>query len=142
MAWWVFVRMRRISRARWLTLGLAALWLTTQLSVFAHLALVPHVTCVEHGELIDAGAQPPGVAAGEAVEHDTAAALKVALAEHAHDHCLLGAMRRGEARLIRSTLPLVPSAAQHPSAAVRPQQPLPPAIALLDVAPKSSPPSA
>lgn len=142
MAWWVFVRTRRISRARWLTLGLAALWLTTQLSGIAHLAFVPHVTCVEHGELIDASAQPPGVAAGEAVEHDTVAALQVPLAEHAHDHCLLSAMRRGEARLNRATLPQGPSAAPQPSTPLRRQQPLPPAIALLDVAPKSSPPSA
>lgn len=127
--------------ARWMTLGLAALWLTTQLSVVAHLAFVPHATCAEHGELVDAGAQWAVAPTGEAVERDTLAAQQVVLAEHSHDHCLLTAMRRVSARLSRASVSIEPCAAVEPTP---PQgdQPVPPVIAVLDVAPKSSPPSA
>ena len=125
--------------ARWMTLGLAVLWLATQLSVFAHLALVPHVTCLEHGELVDAGAQ---VAAAQAVERDVVAAQAVVVPEHAHDHCLLTAMRRVSARLIRHSVTLEPILAVEPGTQPAHEQLLAPVIALLDVAPKSSPPSA
>ena len=126
--------------ARWMTLGLAVLWLATQLSVFAHLAFVPHVTCLEHGELVDAGAQLAAV--GEAVERDVVAAQSVQLPEHAHDHCLLTAMRRVSARLIRHAVTIEPVAAVEPGTLPAHEQHLAPIIALLDIAPKSSPPSA
>lgn len=125
--------------ARWMTLGLAVLWLATQLSVFAHLAFVPHVTCLEHGELIDAGAQ---LTAAEAVERDVVAAQSVQLPEHAHDHCLLTAMRRVSARLIRHSVTLEAVAAVEPGSQPAHEQLLEPVLALLDVAPKNSPPSA
>ena len=127
--------------ARWMTVGLAVLWLTTQLSGFAHLAFVPHVTCVEHGELIDAGAQPAAAHSAQTVERDTVAAQEVPLAEHSHDHCLLTAMRRVSARLIRSSVDVVALCAARPISDPQHDAPVPPAIALLDVAPKNSPPS-
>lgn len=125
--------------ARWMTLGLVVLWLATQLSVFAHLAFVPHVTCLEHGELVDAGAQ---LAAAEAVERDVVAAQSVQVPEHAHDHCLLTAMRRVSARLIRHSVTIEAVAAVELGSQPAAEQRLAPVIAVLDVAPKSSPPSA
>jgi hypothetical protein len=124
--------------ARWMTLGLTVLWLATQLSVFAHLAFVPHVTCLEHGELVDAGAQ---LAAAEAVERDVVAAQSAQWPEHAHDHCLLTAMRRTAARLIRNSVTIPALAAVEPGLQPAHEQPLAHVIPLLDVAPKSSPPS-
>jgi ABC-type glutathione transport system ATPase component len=121
-----------------MTLGLAVLWLATQLSVFAHLAFVPHVTCLEHGELVDAGAQ---LAVAEAVERDVVAAQSAQLPEHAHDHCLLTAMRRVSARLIRNSVTIQALAAVEPGLQSAHEHRLAPVIALLDVAPKSSPPS-
>jgi len=127
--------------ARWMTLGLAVLWLATQLSVFAHLAFVPHVTCIEHGELVDAGAQLAAAPRGQSVELDTVASQQVVLAEHAHDHCLLIAMRRVSARLIRNAVDIEASAAMEPGTQPAHERLLAPVIALLDVAPKNSPPS-
>ncbi len=67
----------------------------------------------------------------------------LAEAGHAHDHCILTATRRTPADLDRACAPseLGPPVAND-ARAVRDPQVTEPVIALLDVAPKSSPPPA
>ena len=122
---------------------LALLCLTTQLSIFAHLALVPHATCLEHGELVDAASLPPLPLTAASDEDSAIAALPLAtVTAHAHDHCILSALRRLPAQLQREAEPNQARACSEPSAPPRVDQLLPQIIALLDLAPKSSPPAA
>jgi uncharacterized Zn-binding protein involved in type VI secretion len=73
---------------------LAVVALVGQLASFAHLVLVRHVTCAEHGELVEIGR-----------DHSTPAVRSHRLAvatvgdasateTHGHEHCLLAPMRR------------------------------------------------
>lgn len=129
-----------------MTLGLAALVLATQVSAFMHLAFVPHVTCAEHGELVE-----PGGHEGLAARHHVAPASQSVLADegeaaavsgHAHDHCIVTAAQRTPARLVRAP----DSIDVHPSgdaeSGIRRVRSTPPSLALLAVAPKCSPPAA
>ncbi|HEX4458213.1 MAG TPA: hypothetical protein VIA18_09585 [Polyangia bacterium] len=117
----------------------AVLALVAQLATVAHLALVTHVTCLEHGELVDV---PAPAAAGVAGDSPRAEAHVVAAqqSQHGHDHCPIAALRR------QRVLPqsraharsIVTAETRHdwlaaPAESAR-------AIALLDVAPKTSPP--
>jgi hypothetical protein len=116
--------------------------LFAQLGSIAHLALVKHVTCAEHGEMIDVVDQSgKSVAAVDSRPAES----RIGLAEtpaHGHDHCPLAAFRRQRivARAHARPAPL-PSSNPHCFAFETRLTPAR-AIALLDVAPKISPPLA
>ena len=120
--------------ARLATLALALVCLAGQLTTAAHLALVQHTTC-EHGELVEAA--PPGLA--QAGDTGLSAPDEAAAATHSHDHCVLNASRRDGPRFSRLLAPLAVSVLLPPS--LRADLPPLPAIALILVAPKSSPPA-
>jgi hypothetical protein len=116
---------------------LAAALLVAQLGGAAHLALVQHVRCADHDELVEL--PHAGVARADAASPPHGRALApAASARHGHDHCAVSALRcqghacapRAAARALASSTELAPPAGRAP----------PPAIALLDLAPKSSPP--
>lgn len=134
----------RASLARLSTLSLVALCLTAQLSGFAHLALVPHVTCPEHGELVEAGTQVRVVlrsSAGDVAAVSSEPRVEGS-ASHSHDHCICTAVRRAPGRVSRaSTVPEL-SAGLTPAGLATREVPRAPALAPLELAPKSSPPSA
>jgi hypothetical protein len=77
--------------------ALAALCLLAQLASFAHLGLVRHVTCPEHGELVHADADAP---AGSVWQERSQSALPsygavpTETSAHGHDHCLCTTVRR------------------------------------------------
>jgi hypothetical protein len=114
---------------------LAVMALTAQLGSFAHLSAVQHVTCAEHGELIEVRGEHPLLTRDERV-------VTAAGEAHGHDHCLLAPLRRDRAAL---DTPII-AAGAHPGAFdtlgrdgdATPARP----IALLFVAPKNSPPRA
>lgn len=146
MAWWISVTIRRASTARWTTLGLAALCLVAQLSGLAHLAFVPHVTCAEHGELLEASTSASAwsihpSSPGESFEVRSAEPGPEAAVGHSHNHCAVTSMRRTPG------CPLGPASTEV-SAPVEPQRRVgreprvPTVLPLLAVAPKSSPPRA
>ena len=137
----IFVRTRHVSLARFGTLALAVLCLTTQVSAFAHLALVPHATCIEHGEPVDAGAQFPVKLAQSADESAVVADPLTTVAAHSHDHCILSALRRSPAHLQTESAPNAVLTALNLGERRDADQLIPPVIALLDLAPKSSPPA-
>ncbi len=123
--------------------GSAALLACAQLALplwsAQHAAQAAHVACAEHGELLEADA--PAVNVEPGAESATSLQAAPTAAEHAHVHCALLSLARERA------LPGV--AAQAASVVGSPQAAPPrlscaahaPAIALIRLAPKSSPPA-
>ena len=133
---------RKKPRARFAAGLVAALSLVAQLGSVAHLAVVQHVTCLEHGETIDVARQSgtPALADAKPVREDRIAATSEP--GHGHDHCPLAAFRRQRA-LSQSEARILPPATADPRPFVLAAHVTPaPAIALLSLAPKSSPPLA
>lgn len=130
----------RRRRARIATSLFAILALFAQLGSLAHLALVKHVTCAEHGEMIDVADQ----AATSAVGADgRVAERRIGSTQawaHGHDHCPLAAFRRQRSVARVQARPLSLPMAEPRGFALPAHLTPTPAIALLDVAPKSSPP--
>jgi hypothetical protein len=73
---------------------LAVIALVGQLASFAHLVLVRHVTCAEHGELVELGRDRPMVATVSRRHVPMAVADASSAGGHGHDHCLIAPMRR------------------------------------------------
>ncbi len=133
---------RNAPRARFAAGLIAALSLVAQLGSVAHLAVVQHVTCLEHGEQIDVARDSgaPAVADAKPVTEPHIAASGEP--GHGHEHCPLAAFRRQRA-LPESHARVLPPATADPRAFVLAAHVTPaPAIALLSLAPKSSPPLA
>lgn len=114
-----------------------------QIMAFAHVALVHHRTCLEHGEPIHAGADPTAATAMTRTVAPDAALVAAPPSDdegHAHEHCL--SMAHGRASLVLS--PPTASALLEPRAATASwaqwgdQAPV--SLDLLALAPKGSPP--
>jgi len=131
-------RVRRANMRATSTLLLAA-----QLLTLGHLAIVQHTICAEHGEVIHSGsphearalpAPDEGAASGPALGGEAPPV------EHAHDHCLARANARERFALLPALdlMPgsLVATATPPALSAVS----VAPAIAVLLLAPKNSPP--
>lgn len=122
-------------------LALALLGVVGQLSGVAHLLLVPHAVCAEHGAVVHAAEHAHAALATTARESATA---KVVAAEHAGDdhdeHCGSYLVRRADACVSNA------SAVHVATALLAPQPPLAAAarthgVAILTFAPKCSPPA-
>jgi hypothetical protein len=119
--------------------ALATLALVGQLASFAHLVLVRHVTCAEHGELIEVGREH---AVAVVTPHAAGAGIASAATgeTHGHDHCLLAPMRRDRVALgAPNALDCEHVDAYGTIGRVVARQ-VPPPIAVILLAPKSSPP--
>jgi hypothetical protein len=131
-------------RALACALGLAAM--LGQVAGYAHLAFTSHVTCAEHGELVEAdnGGEQGASAADTLAAREHAAgghADLSAAAEgaHGHDHCTIAPHRRDRVTHDGARVRLDSASATVADGirfAVAPPRP----IALLALAPKSSPP--
>ncbi len=125
--------------------AISTLLLLAQFATLGHLLIVRHTICPEHGEALHAGAygQAQGLPATHAgATNDPALDKGTAPAEHAHDHCLARANTRERFALL-PFLDVAPGplllAAPLPS---RTSAAVTPALAVLRLAPKNSPPSA
>jgi hypothetical protein len=121
---------------------LALLGLAAPLLGSLHEASVAHVTCAEHGEVVDGDARLSSPTAEHS--HDAAVLLAVEAlpgAAHGHDHCALAAQARERAVALRSASLTERPQAQGLSAPAPEDAPRPAAIALYLLAPKSSPPA-
>lgn len=132
---------RRTGIARFvprIALVLVAFNLLTQVVSFAHLAYVNHVTCAEHGELVEVGRSVGSATAGT----DSSAVRPSAAAEesHGHDHCVIALARRDRAFADSTTRSFVAIPLETPLEAARAPEAAPPAIAVILIAPKNSPP--
>jgi hypothetical protein len=108
----------------WLSIAVAVVCLGGQLASFAHLALVEHVRCSQHGELVHRNA-----GSGDAPDSDS------------HDHCVLAAHRSAVFSVEHGAVQVAPASAivvEAPGA--RSESPAPP-IPLVLLAPKQSPPA-
>jgi hypothetical protein len=121
---------------------LATLALAGQVTSFAHLVLVRHVTCAEHGELVEIGkegaipkAPPPKRTTSFAGADSTADG-------HGHDHCLIAPMRRDRiAARAPGSLDSFHIDAYGTIGVIAEDEVAPP-IAVILLAPKNSPPLA
>ncbi len=121
----------------------SALLLSAQLLTLGHLLIVRHTICPEHGEAIHSGvpseASPPRPIR---TTSDSALDSGALPAEHVHDHCLARANTRERFALLPA-LDLRPGsllpAATPPSPSVLA---VAPAVPVLLLAPKNSPPGA
>jgi hypothetical protein len=120
------------------SLVLATLLVGGQLASLAHFAATPHIECSDDGELIHVSTLAASAPAQSTIERDPSIPDR----PHRHEHCQIVSMRR--APLLRAW--------KSPSAVLRPctryvrtcialWRPRRPAIAILRLAPKSSPPA-
>jgi len=126
--------------------AISTLLLAAQLATLGHLLIVRHTICPEHGETIHSGLPSQAQALPAPPQRATSDAGLTAHgrppAEDAHDHCLTGANTRERFAWLPTAdlLPgALPSAKPLPSLAT---VALPPAVAVLLLAPKNSPPGA
>ncbi len=116
-----------------------------QVAGYAHLAFTSHVTCAEHGELVEADGGDQGASAADTLaarEHAAGGHADLSTAgdgAHDHDHCTLAPHRRDRVTH-EGALVLVPAATAAVADGVRFAIAPPRPIALLALAPKSSPP--
>jgi hypothetical protein len=125
---------RRSARPTATALGVVAVVLVCQAAAWVHAAATPHVTCLEHGESVhltvaaSAGASPTGQL--------VLTPASSAPAAHGHEHCGLQGPRTS-----------APAVAPRSSSILSDALPTPPvvtvatpALRLLRLAPKTSPP--
>ena len=123
----------------------STLLLAAQLLTLGHLLIVRHTICPEHGEAIHSGSPNETQAlplTNEGATSDPSSGSGAPPAEHAHDHCLAQANTRERFALLPAADsmpgPLLLAPPRPSLAAVAAT----PAVAVLRLAPKNSPPSA
>ena len=130
--------------SRFAAAALSVLCFSAQLTSLAHLALVRHVTCAEHGEAVDAPhSREPGAHGGNFATqpvHGAMASSSDQSESESHDHCPLAENRNAWALVVPDAI-AVSCAAQ--ATAIAPPHAYfgsisPSALCLL--APKTSPP--
>jgi hypothetical protein len=125
---------RRSARPTATALGVAAVVLVCHAAAWVHAAATPHVTCVEHGESVHltVAANAETIPTGELV----LTSGPTEPAAHGHEHCgLQGPRTTAPAAAPRSSSILRVSVPALPVATVAT-----PALRLLRLAPKTSPP--
>jgi hypothetical protein len=125
----------------WLRASVAVACVLAQLAGVAHLLLVRHATCAEHGEIVHLDATHGDAGEDAPTGH---AALRAAdgLGEaHEHDHCVVASGRRAVAGKHDETRGVQPPdpPSLHPQRVDRSVS-TPSALAVYLVAPKCSPP--
>jgi len=128
--------------ARAFSVVMAGVWLLGLVAAFLHGALIEHVTCAAHGELIHA-TEHPGVTALLADRSGPAlrdAGAGSAEDTHGHDHCVV--MMSGRFRAPPSSSAVLDLATAVPALRLRvsEQRAVASAAPLLRCAPKTSPP--
>ena len=129
------------------SLLLAFGFVASQLLGAAHLSLVPHLICPEHGELIHVREAEigTGVAARQTVDGEQFRGKSFrgtpgSAALDAHDHCLLSILRSGQLVLPKARGALVAPGTGISPFIVREAPARPSGIAIVLFAPKNSPP--
>jgi hypothetical protein len=133
---------------RYLAACVAALCLVAQFSSFAHMLLVRHATCPDHGELIHANEEggSASIERGQlanASEEQVPAfeARRDAASEHGHDHCAVLANRRDSTTLTAAQSPVLIGPPGLSGIQDHQEDLRPVSFALYLLAPKNSPPA-
>jgi hypothetical protein len=129
----------RRGRFRGLSFAVAWFCLGVQAVGIAHLAVVRHTTCLEHGELIHAGPSSPSKAAAATETGARLATAALPALTDGHDHCLACATRRAVVadRAVSSVAVGPEGASSAPALPTAPGG----SGALFRLAPKTSPPA-
>lgn len=119
----------------------AALALCSQLFALAHLWLVPHTRCAEHGETVhdDHAAEAPRVHAPERADLSASPAAPDGATDDGHDHCQLLTDRRA---VTAERSVVVARACSFAGTTFQLVEHTAPGRALYRIAPKVSPPAA
>ena len=138
------LRLVRTRSGKGATAALAAVCLLGPILGYAHMLLVAHARCPEHGELLHVEApsasEPlaaPGVPTREPI---VAAESELASETHDHDHCVVTSARKTQAA-VRSAGPSLVVTDPVPRQVVDEGAAASPPIALYVLAPKNSPPA-
>jgi hypothetical protein len=135
-------RVRKHTAMRVVASFLATVALAGQVTSFAHLVLVRHVTCAEHGELVELGKEHAIPKAPPPKRPSSFVSAESTADGHGHDHCLIAPMRRD--RIVAgapSSLDSFHVDAYGTVGVVAVDEVAPP-IAVILLAPKNSPPLA
>jgi hypothetical protein len=127
---------------RWAASVLATVALVGQVTSFAHLVLVRHVRCAEHGELVELGKVNAAAPAATSRQRSSTIAADGSDDGHGHDHCLIAPMRRDRAALGTPASFDSVHVDAYGTIGVAVASEIPPPIALIILAPKNSPPVA
>ncbi len=115
--------------------------LIAQLGSVAHLAIVKHVECSEHGELVEVADAAGASRSLDLLGAKTLSVRADQILTHGHDHCSIAAFRRERIRPGSSVSAPVLATDARMAVLVTERDAPPPAIALLKLAPKNSPPA-
>jgi hypothetical protein len=125
--------------AKLLRTALCAVLVSAHVFTFAHLALVSHRTCVEHGEAIHAEALSPTLQAGAKAE-SAVEGQAPDVAGHEHEHCICLAFGRSKLVLSAPAMGRLPEAPTVVEALCDAPDCLVGGAEILAFAPKASPP--
>ena len=121
---------------------LATIALAGQVTSFAHLVLVRHVRCAEHGELVEIGKARAATKATRRNAPTNFVSAESTADGHGHEHCLIAPMRRD--RIAAGAPAWLDSlhVDAFSTVGVVAEDEVAPPIALILLAPKNSPPRA
>jgi hypothetical protein len=137
---------RHRSSLRWGAVTMLVFALAGQVSTLAHLALVKHAVCLEHGELIHAAEHAQPSTARAPTRSESARVLLQTrdgeeASTHADEHCTVTAHRRAQAVFRAAPSVHVRLAAMSPAGLARPQAVRAFGRTVFHFAPKCSPPA-
>jgi hypothetical protein len=131
---------RRAAALRVVAVALAVAAMVGQVGSYAHLAATRHVTCAEHGELVEAGS-PSAVTPANRDQAESRYAAAEGGEAHGHEHCAITPHRRDRATHEHVRTAIVGGQSSFVARVVADRGP-PRAIDLIRLAPKNSPPAA
>jgi|SRR5581483_1430117 len=120
----------------------AVVALIAQIGSVAHFAFVKHVECADHGEMIDLAPDADELRPPAAVDGSIDKVRADRTKTHGHEHCAIATFRRTRAETraaASSSSPVAIGCTRRAAPIEREPHPI---IAILDLAPKSSPPAA
>jgi hypothetical protein len=127
-----------------LSTALAVVCLLGPILAQAHMLLVRHARCAEHGELVHLdGADGDSIGTGATASSDVTTVSSSSPEEaksHGHDHCAAASARKTQAPVNCPQLTL-PAASSSAAAPLDPDAPSSAPVALYLLAPKNSPPA-
>ena len=142
------LKLARLRSGKGSAAALAALCLLGPILGYAHLVVVAHARCAEHGELLHVAANDVESPRVEADDPAYAPAYEATLfseqseetASHDHDHCLATSTRKADAP-VGSTGPTLAASEPPPTLQLDGQPVDPSPLARYVLAPKNSPPA-
>src|SRR4051812_969189 len=109
-----------LQATRLLAIALAAFSLCAEVARYAHLALVPHTRCAEHGELVEGGGASASAAEAAPLELPAVSSAEAPgeAGDHGHDHCAIASSVSSRASAPPPSDTITPAAPAEPQGPV------------------------